>query len=598
MMTRTGIPVPTASSRSHHQQQAASSEPASRYASVEEMTASLRSNSLQESTPARKHTHAFGHSKRSSLAGSSNVSSPSGSSSLHFVDQKLTPSEIKTLSLRNLFAKQVNAFTEKRLSSPPAKKASTEELEDVLDKDILVCVRARPLLPHEVQRGLYGTVTTDELQKMAYLHNLESKIDGTPLVKSKEFEVDFAFDETVDNEEVYTKAARGLIPLVLGGGVGALFAYGQTGSGKTFTMTAIEELIARDLFDMAREYRLSQDGGSDSSPTGDFEIKVSFFEIFGNHARDLLSPSFHADVSILEDVFGRIQVKGAIEETVTHSEQLLALIERGASQRRTEGTAKNATSSRSHAICRIRIANLRLPEAEEGILYLLDLAGSESAADTRYHDKERIQESVEINKSLATLKDCIRNRAMAASSSKHIHIPYRNSKVTILLKEAFELASSRLTKTVVIAALNPSILDTTQSLSTLRYIAPLKVSPPKNALPPNPDDPAQWSNETLRSWVINIQGSRLKKVLPDVLCPTESGKQLLRLPEAVFIDRCCECEGVTAKYAKDFYLKLWKLLIDARTKVKTEKMRALKMRAKNASKRREIEFDRALSHAK
>jgi kinesin family protein 2/24 len=63
---------------------------------------------------------------------------------------------------------------------------------------------------------------------------------------------------------------------------------------------------------------------------------------------------------------------------------------------------------------------LRLPEAEEGILYLLDLAGSESAADTRYHDKERIQESVEINKSLATLKDCIRNRAMAANSAKHI----------------------------------------------------------------------------------------------------------------------------------------------------------------------------------
>jgi hypothetical protein len=46
----------------------------------------------------------------------------------------------------------------------------------------------------------------------------------------------------------------------------------------------------------------------------------------------------------MEDVFGRIQVKGTIEESVTNSDQLLNIIERGAAQRRTEGTAKNATS--------------------------------------------------------------------------------------------------------------------------------------------------------------------------------------------------------------------------------------------------------------
>jgi ABC-type dipeptide/oligopeptide/nickel transport system ATPase component len=64
-----------------------------------------------------------------------------------------------------------------------------------------------------------------------------------------------------------------------------LFAYGQTGSGKTYTMTAIEKLIARDLFEMAREYRKDQDGNLEMSETGDFEIKVSFFEIFGNNTR-------------------------------------------------------------------------------------------------------------------------------------------------------------------------------------------------------------------------------------------------------------------------------------------------------------------------
>lgn len=37
--------------------------------------------------------------------------------------------------------------------------------------------------------------------------------------------------------------------LVWDGNVGTLFAYGQTGSGKTFSISRLERLVARDLFD-------------------------------------------------------------------------------------------------------------------------------------------------------------------------------------------------------------------------------------------------------------------------------------------------------------------------------------------------------------
>jgi hypothetical protein len=71
---------------------------------------------------------------------SSSISSIGGSSgSLHYVDHSLTAAEVKTLSLRSVYVKQVNAQIAKRSGSTASTKE--EDPEDVLDKDILVCVR-------------------------------------------------------------------------------------------------------------------------------------------------------------------------------------------------------------------------------------------------------------------------------------------------------------------------------------------------------------------------------------------------------------------------------------------------------------------------
>ncbi|KAJ3282762.1 hypothetical protein HDU79_009679 [Rhizoclosmatium sp. JEL0117] len=280
---------------------------------------------------------------------------------------------------------------------------------------------------------------------------------------------------------------------------------------------------------------------------------------------DLLA--FPNDLMILEDVFGKVQVKGVLEVHVRTAEEVLAVIERGAAHRRTEGTSKNATSSRSHAICRIRVKNLSRPEAEDGVLHLLDLAGSESSADTRWHNKERVLESVGINKSLATLKECIQKRAAVddvgtSGVRQHIHVPYRSSKLTMLLKDAFEVASGRACRTVVIAMVNPSILDTPQSLSTLRYVAPLKMMKQGSKHMTDPNDPREWTNTELCARVSALYRS----IDTNILCPYESGKQILRLSEAEFIERCTHSPGLTVKAAKDFYDKIWGLVIDARSK--------------------------------
>ena len=119
---------------------------------------------------------------------------------------------------------------------------------------------------------------------------------------------------------------------------------------------------------------------------------------------------------------------------------------------------------------RLRMENTLVRSAEDGFLYLIDLAGSENAGDSQFHDKSRLQETRAINTSLMCLKDCIRNRCQASlDPSQHVHIPYRQSKLSLLLKDAFELESFRKSRTVVIANVAPSLIDLAQTLNTLRY---------------------------------------------------------------------------------------------------------------------------------
>ncbi len=106
-----------------------------------------------------------------------------------------------------------------------------------------------------------------------------------------------------------------------------------------------------------------------------YRIFVSFFELFDDNCCDLLND--RATLSIMEDVFGVSQVVGLKMVECSNEEELLKMIELGASFRKTRSTFKNDTSSRSHAICQIRVKNLGNVADEDGILNLVDLAGSE-----------------------------------------------------------------------------------------------------------------------------------------------------------------------------------------------------------------------------
>ena len=120
------------------------------------------------------------------------------------------------------------------------------------------------------------------------------------------------------------------------------------------------------------------------------------------------------------------------------------------------------------------------PGKLRGKLSLVDLAGSERGTDTRSHNSQRRTESAEINTSLLSLKECIRalgqRKATTASSSATpgsggVHVPYRGSKLTLILKDCFTSPQARST---MIATVSPGASATDHSLNTLRYADRIK----------------------------------------------------------------------------------------------------------------------------
>ena len=133
---------------------------------------------------------------------------------------------------------------------------------------------------------------------------------------------------------------------------------------------------------------------------------------------------------------------------------------------------------------------------------------------------------IAINKSLQNLKECIRNRALQAMNpTKAYHIPYRNSKLTHIVKDSLELKSNRLCKTVIIANVSPSVVDLVQTKNTLRYIAPIKIGAKEkvkvNLKINDKMNPATWDNAFLSEWVTTYSEG---KISPEKFCPFESGK--------------------------------------------------------------------------
>ena len=163
----------------------------------------------------------------------------------------------------------------------------------------------------------------------------------------------------------------------------------------------------------------------------------------------------------------------SIDLSVNNDKELLGYFHYGLKNKVMSSHALNDASSRSHCILTITVESIEVENPDNIIIstmQLVDLAGSERASQTmnmdlsEYKSTKLKKEAIDINKSLFTLRQVV---AMLnkPDNSKGKYIPYRESKLTSLLKHSLGGNSFCL----MIACISPSGKYFNENLSTLTY---------------------------------------------------------------------------------------------------------------------------------
>ncbi|ONK57135.1 uncharacterized protein A4U43_C10F16970 [Asparagus officinalis] len=341
--------------------------------------------------------------------------------------------------------------------------------------NVQVLLRCRPFSDEELRNNAPQVVTCNDFQR---------EVAVSQTIAGKQIDRIFTFDKvfgpSAKQRDLYDQAVIPIVNEVLEGFNCTIFAYGQTGTGKTYTMegecrrskSGPNGQLPSDAGVIPRAVKQIFD--TLESQNAEYSVKVTFLELYNEEITDLLAPEEISKVvleekqkkalPLMEDGKGGVLVRGLEEEIVTSANEIFYLLERGSAKRRTAETLLNKQSSRSHSLFSITIhIKEATPEGEElikcGKLNLVDLAGSENICRSGAREG-RAREAGEINKSLLTL-----GRVITALVEHLGHIPYRDSKLTRLLRDSL----GGRTKTCIIATVSPSVHCLEETLSTLDY---------------------------------------------------------------------------------------------------------------------------------
>ena len=295
------------------------------------------------------------------------------------------------------------------------------------------------------------------------------KLEEKGIINNQQESWKFKFDKLMHNasqEDVFEYCARDIVASVAEGYNGTVLCYGQTGAGKTFTMSgSTQNYKYRGLIPRAIS-QVFQDLGSkfDQAVT----VRVSYVEIYNELMFDLLSPlpthEQSGNISIQEDPKGGIHVKGLSHNVCANEEEALNFLFEGETNRTISEHHLNKNSSRSHCIFSIHVESKSRVESSEKVvsskLHLVDLAGSERTKKTG-SEGITLKEAAFINKSLSFLEQVV----VAVCDRHRDHVPYRQSKLTNMLKDSI----GGNCKTLMVANVWPEPSHLEETTSTLKF---------------------------------------------------------------------------------------------------------------------------------
>ncbi|NXN28047.1 KI18B protein, partial [Nycticryphes semicollaris] len=333
---------------------------------------------------------------------------------------------------------------------------------------VTVVVRVRPSVPSDRERVAHPVLRVVDQHILVFNPEASGPSGSVPPARGPKhqgkdltFVFDRVFEETATQEEVFQHTTREVLDSVLNGYNCSVFAYGATGAGKTYTMLGSEKNPGIMYLTMVELYKRIEARKEEKS----CEVLVSYQEVYNEQIHDLLEPK--GPLAIREDPEKGVVVQGLSFHQPASAEQLLQMLADGNKNRTQHPTDANATSSRSHAIFQIyvkqqdRVGGLAR-DLQVAKMSLIDLAGSERASVTNAKG-ERLREGANINRSLLALINVI--NALADAKSKKTHIPYRDSKLTRLLKDSI----GGNCRTIMIAAVSPCALAYEDTYNTLKY---------------------------------------------------------------------------------------------------------------------------------
>nr|XP_027117045.1 kinesin-like protein KIN-12B [Coffea arabica] len=322
----------------------------------------------------------------------------------------------------------------------------------------------------------------------------------------------FTFDSIADYEsaqiDIFELVGAPLVENCLAGFNSSVFAYGQTGSGKTYTIwgpaNALEENISNDQQGLTPRVfqrlfsRISEEQTKHADKQLMYQCRCSFLEIYNEQITDLLEPS-QKNLQIREDVKTGVYVDNLTEEYVSTMKDVIQLLIKGLSNRRTGSTSINSDSSRSHSVFTC-VVESRCKSISDGLsclktsrINLVDLAGSERQKLTGAAG-ERLKEAGNINRSLSQLGNLINILAEVSQTGKQRHIPYRDSKLTFLLQES--LGGNA--KLAMICAISPAQRCKSETFSTLRFAQRAKAIKNKATINEEMQDDVNVLREVIR----------------------------------------------------------------------------------------------------
>lgn len=310
----------------------------------------------------------------------------------------------------------------------------------------------------------------EDKEKMELSEQVSTAL-GKTTTKSHAFSFDRVFPPTATQKDCFVEISQ-LVQSALDGFNVCIFAYGQTGSGKTYTMEGPPEITENTVGMIPRAVKQIYDVAQKLKRVGwEYTMEGQFLEIYNKTIHDLLGDATkygQVKHEIHHDKNGKTTVSELTSVKLESPSQVKMMLKKASQNRATGATKMNERSSRSHSVFTLQLTghNTLTGERTAGILNLIDLAGSERLSSSG-SEGDRLAETKSINQSLSCLGDVIH---ALVNNKEGGHIPYRNSKLTWLLRNS--LGGN--CKTLMFVNVSPMLEHFDESISSLRFATKVK----------------------------------------------------------------------------------------------------------------------------